>query len=347
MTLPHLRFRWAGCAVAAIAFLLGAVPVHASTQPPAIKPAHSSASSYLSYTLGPAQKTSDGVVLTDVTPDPADYVIYPVDGYTSPSTGVVYQDRPAPVVGVGTWISLGATTAHLVSGRSATVHLTVSVPPGTPPGDYVGAIMAENAASARSGSPSGMALNVRQRAGLAVVIHVPGPTHIGFTLGPASLHVENGSRQVLDIPMQSTANVLVKPVMDMTLRSCSEQPVMSVTGQQLDTFTAMASIVYPHPFDTLVLTAGCYLVDVTIGYQGTTLDHRTTTLQVTPAQADVRAPALRAAGVPPASASGGVAIPSWLLALLGLLVAVNLVLLATILQRRHSKKGRKRAPVNG
>ncbi|HEY0411321.1 MAG TPA: hypothetical protein VGE42_13755, partial [Candidatus Dormibacteraeota bacterium] len=156
-----------------------------------------------------------------------------------------------------------------------------------------------------------------------------------------------GSRQVLDIPMQSTANVLVRPVMDLTLRSCSEQPVMSVTGQQLDTFTAMASIVYPHPFDTLVLGAGCYVVDVTIGHQGTTLDHRTTTLQVTPAQADVRGPALRAVSIPPASASGGVVVPSWLVALLALLAAVNVVLLGTILQRRHSKKGRKRAPVNG
>jgi hypothetical protein len=346
MTLPHLRFRWAGCAVATIAFLLGTVPVRASTQPPAIKPAHSSASSYLSYTLGPVQRTSDGVVLTDVTPDPADYVIYPVDGYTSPSTGVVYQDRSAPVAGVGTWISLGATTAHLASGRSATVHFTVSVPPSTPPGDYVGAIMAENAASAPGSSPSGLSLNIRQRAGLAVVIHVPGPTHIGFTLGPVSLHAENGSRQVLDIPMRSTANVLLKPVMDMTVRSCSGQPVVSVTGQQLDTFTAMASIVYPHPFDTLVLKAGCYRVDVTISHQGTVLDRRTTTLQVTTAQA-VRAPALRAAAIPSPATSGGVVIPSWLVALLGLLAAFNVALLATILQRRHSKKGRKRAPVNG
>ena len=128
---------------------------------------------------------------------------------------------------------------------------------------------------------------------------------------------------------------------------CSEDfPVVSVTGQQLDTFTAMASIVYPHPFDTLVLKAGCYRVDVTISHQGTVLDRRTTTLQVTTAQA-VRAPALRAAAIPSPATSGGVVIPSWLVALLGLLAAFNVALLATILQRRHSKKGRKRAPVNG
>jgi hypothetical protein len=340
MTVP--RVRWASCAVAAIAFLLGTASVHASTEPPAIKPAHSGASSYLSFQLGPAQKTGDGVVLTDVSTDPADYVIYPVDAYTSPSTGVVYQDRSAPVTGVGTWISLGATTAHLASGGSATIDFTVSVPPGTAPGDHVGAIMAENAASARGGAASGLSLNVRQRAGLAVVIHVPGPTHIGFTLGPVSIRAENGTRQVLDIPMQSTANVLFKPVMDMNVRSCSEQPVMSVTGKQLDTFSAMASIVYPYALDRLVLPAGCYLVDVTIGRQGTRLDRRTTTLLVTPAQADVRAPALRAASIPPAAASGGAMIPSWLVALVGLLVAINLVLLWIILRRRHSKKGRER-----
>jgi hypothetical protein len=345
MTLPHIR--WAGCAVATIAFLLGTVPVHAGTQPPAIRPAHRSASSYLSYQLGAARTISDGVVLTDVTTDPADYVIYAVDGYTSPSTGVVYQDRSAPVAGVSTWISLGATTAHLVSGRSTTVGFTVSVPPGTAPGDYVGAIMAENAASARGSSLSGLALDVRQRAGLAVVIHVPGPTHIGFVLGPVSIHVENASRQVLDIPMQSTANVLVKPVMDMSVRSCSGQQVVSVRGHQLDTFTAMASIVYPHPLDSLVLEAGCYMTDVTISYQGRVLDHRTAPLQVTSAQADVAAPALRAVDAPPPAASGSVAIPSWLIALLGLLVPVNLALLWITLRRGRSKRGRKRASIEG
>jgi hypothetical protein len=338
--MTHPRLRWAGLAIAVIAFVPGTVPVHASSSPPAIKPAHSGASSYLSYQLGPAQTTSDGVVLTDVTPDPADYVIYPVDGYTSPSTGVVYQDRSAPVAGVGTWISLGATTAHLVSGRSTTVHFTVTVPPGTTPGDYVGAIMAENAASTQGSTPSGMSLNVRQRAGLAVVVHVPGPTHIGFTLGHVSIRAENGTRQVLDIPMQSTANVLFKPVMDMNIRSCSGEQMVAVTGQQLDTFTAMASIVYPHPFDTLVLKAGCYKVDVNIGHQGATLDHRTTILQVTAAQADVKSAALRAAAIP--AASSGVAIPSWLVALLGALVAINLTVLGFILQRRHSRKGRER-----
>jgi hypothetical protein len=322
----------------------GSTPVRAAQDgsAPALKPSARAGLSYFDYTAAAGQVIRDAMVMVNVSASPATYRVYAVDSYTSPLSGIVYQDRTAPVSQVGTWISLSTGSVSLRSGESQTVPFTVDVPAGTRPGDYVAAVAGDNVTpSMRQGSGSGVTLNVTQRAALAVVIHVPGPGHIGFTLGEPSLHTENGTRQVIDIPMRNTSNVLLRPTMSLGVRSCTGQTVFEDPGRQLDTFTTGGSITYPYYLDSRVLAAGCYRVHIAVGKGAAGLDERTSTLLVSPQQADVKPPGTQTvpatvSGVAPGSS--GMTLPWWLF-LTGLAagLAVPTLIFALVRARRRRR----------
>ena len=299
---------------------------------PLLRPSHAFAHGYMEYSATAGQAIVDPVTVSNAGPGPATFLVFAADGLTSQVGGVVYADMQHPFpdgpsgngeYGAGLWITLSASSVQLGDGQASTLNLSVRVPAGTAPGDYVGSVSAENPAPARSGGQFGF--NVTTRTTIAVVVHVAGAVRIeGVNVGTPYLTVENRTRQILNIPLQYFGDVLVKPFINVRVFDARGRVLLQI-DRQMDTFVPHTTLVYPIPLDTLVLQPGSYSVVVDFGPSGHE-QHFQRTLTVAPSQARVPQPSQRghaAAGLTP------------LLWLLGLIPLVALLLLAVLLARRR------------
>lgn len=241
---------------------------------PGVMPVNPGPGGFFEFPTGPGATASGQVVVKNVEDRPSRFALYPVEATTAPATGVSYGQRTSPARGPAAWIRLATNDLALGPGASTTVGFTVTVPPGTGPGDHIAGLVAENAEAPgpaptilEGGNGASVQLQTTTRVVVAVVVHVPGPTAPGLELGAPSVRVENRSRQLLVIPMRSTGNVLMKPVLRGSVNRCSGGPPVLSIDWQLDTFVPATAIEFPHTIDGPVLPEGCYRVvlDATVG----------------------------------------------------------------------------------
>jgi len=288
----------AGFAPAGAAYAAGGATSTTAPPPPVpeLEAVQPGPSGFYEYSLAPGQTQSASVVVANPSgTQTATFDVYPTDATTSTATGVVYGGLGATPTQTGSWLSVGASTLQLGPGQSRTVPFTVKVPAGTVPGDHVAAVAAQNpatttqSASGQGSKSVGFSLQVSTRVVIAVVVHVPGPASPGLTLGPPRIHAENGVRQVVDLPMDGTGRLLIKPHLAANLANCTTGAVVASLDRQLDTFVPGTSIIYQWPLGNTVLPPGCYrlVATATLPPQGLTLSSVRGTVQVTSAEAQV------------------------------------------------------------
>jgi hypothetical protein len=305
-------------------------------------------SGFYEYSLAPGKTQAASVVVANPSStESATFDVYPTDAATSSATGVVYGGLGATPTQMGTWISLATTSVQLGPGQSRSIAFQVAVPTNAQPGDHVGAIASQSpvtttqSASAQGSKSVGFSLQVSTRVVIAVVVHVPGPASPGLTLGAPKIHAENGIRQVVDLPMNGTGRLLIKPHLTATLASCSTGAVLASLDRQLDTFVPGTSIQYEWPLGSTVLSPGCYRVQAaaSLPNQGPKLSSTSGTVTVTASQANVHpVVGARPGSVTPAYVAG---LSPWVVilasALLGGLV-LWLLLIAAWRSRRHRRQ---------
>jgi hypothetical protein len=325
----------------------------ASSGAPGLRAVHPNPLGFFEYRLSPAgERLVDTAVVSNQGDSAGDLLVYGADGYTSHVGGIVYGERNEPLRpagaegagnGAGAWITPSQSRLHLAPGGSVTISFTTSVPSGTAPGDYVGGLVAENPTPA---DVNGGGLRVTQRSVVAVVIHVPGTVHTGWSIGAPTISVENGRRQVISVPLASTGDVLAKPSLRGTLATC-EGSVVERLDRKLDTFLPHSQIDYPINIEDRVLPAGCYRLSLDFGEQGASLTHADSQLTITSPQAQVpHFVAPNAASAPTVAPGPSTSGPSPLV--VGLIVGVGVLLLgnlAALLQlRRHRRRSKASRP---
>jgi hypothetical protein len=311
---------------------------------PGLRAVHPNPQGYFEYRLTPGgERVVDTAVVSNSGSVASDLLIYASDGYTSHVSGIVYGEQEQPLRpagaegagnGAGRWISPSQSRLHLAGGTSVTISLTTAVPAGTPPGDYVGGLVAENPIPA---SVNGGGLRVTQRSVVAVVVHVPGAVHTGWSIGQPAIHVENGARQVIEVPLASTGDILAKPALSGSLATCSGS-VVERLDRRLDTFLPHSRIDYPITIDDRVLPAGCYRLELDLGVPGQGSVHADQALTITESQAQVPhfvRPNASSAPTPAAAPGGPSSLVVALLAGAGLLLLGNIVLLLLFLLHRR------------
>lgn len=318
----------------------------ASSGAPGLRAVHPNPHGYFEYTLGPGRQVVDTAVVSNQGDAATDLLVYASDGYTSHVSGIVYGEQNQPLRpaneegagnGAGSWITPSPGRLHLAPAASVTVSFTTAVPAGAPPGDYVGALVAENPTPT---SVNGGGLRVTQRSVVAVVIHVPGTVHRGWSIGEPTIQVENGSRQVIQVPLASTGDVLSKPVLRGTLTTCSGT-LMERFDRQLDTFLPHSQIDYPFNIQDRVLPAGCYRLSLDLGQPGMALTHADRSLTISQANAQVPhfvSPSGASAPTPAAAPAGLPPVVVGILGFAGLVLLGNLLLVANLLLRRRRRR---------
>lgn len=114
-----------------------------------------------------------------------------------------YEDEHT---GVTSWIDYPVEVFELQPGESAERPVTITVPEGTPSGQYVGAIALETTEPVNAGE--GAALDQYFRKVVSVYITVPGDLVTDFTLGDPEVRVVYGQASVI-IPVANTGNIRI------------------------------------------------------------------------------------------------------------------------------------------
>jgi hypothetical protein len=307
----------------------------ASSGAPGLRAVHPNPQGYFEYSLSPGgEHVVDTAVISNQGTTAGDLLVYGADAYTSHVSGIVYGEREEPLRpagaegagnGAGSWITPSQSRLHLAAGSSVTISFTTAVPPGTAPGEYVGGLVAENPTPA---DVNGGGLRVTQRSVVAVMVHVPGPVHSGWTVGDPTISVENGARQVITVPLASTGDVIGKPTLKGMLVTCAGSVVVERLDRKLDTFLPHSQINYPIDIEDRVLPAGCYRLVLDFGEPSTTV-HADRQLTIRAPQAVVPKFVSPNTTSRPAVVTAPSAGPSPLL--LGLIGGVGILLLGNLL----------------
>ncbi|HVV59037.1 MAG TPA: DUF916 domain-containing protein [Gaiellaceae bacterium] len=191
--------------------------------------------------------------------------LYTADATTGATTGTTYLTDEQPE-DAGAWIVLGKTSLTLAPGKSASVPFTVKVPAGTPTGQHLGGIVAEatNRPAGTGGEgKTGVRIEIRNQAIMAVQVNVPGTPVHRLTIGRVTTGGANGFQQVI-VRVSNEGNVLERPAGSVAIYGKGGQlaPTLKFT---MDTFLPETSIDYPIELKK-ALPAGRYSAAVTLRY---------------------------------------------------------------------------------
>jgi len=260
-------------------------------QPPGLQPVDPGANGYFEANLSPGGEVTFTVVVSNLGDTTETYRVYPADGTTAPVTGVAYSDAASRPAFAGAWITIAVPKVTIPPGGSQRVTFRVAVPAGAIPGDHVAAIASDSPSASKaignpsSGGASNVSLSVTSRVVIAVVIHIPGQTHVALQIGQPSFAIQSGGRQALIIPLNDTGDLLFKPHISGNVTPCqSSVPVIQI-DRQLDTFVPHTAINYAYQIAFTHLPQGCYTLDLHTDYPGGPLGSFHGNLQLGPVAA--------------------------------------------------------------
>jgi hypothetical protein len=175
---------------------------------------------------------------------PVSAMIYAADVFSDVNGGFVMKDVTDPQTGTTTWLDLKTETRDFGPREGIKKQFTITVPEGTPPGEYVTGLAVETAdATAISGSP--LLQSIRLATG--VLITVPGPLEPEFTVSDLAIEVAP-QVTILSGTVANAGNVRVRPEGMIAL--------FDATGTKVVDAPIKMNSVYPHDQTTFVVTLG-------------------------------------------------------------------------------------------
>jgi hypothetical protein len=193
----------------------GALAATAATRTGASQPVQLSAKpvgqpgQYFDLELRPGQARRLSVALGNNGHSTVRAATYPADVYSIINGGFGAALRASPATATTRWLNYPTQQLTLPPGRAAIRTFTVTVPPGTAPGEYITSIVLENAVPLPGTGT--VALNQTIRQAVAVAVRVPGPLHPSLSIGAAG-HKVAAARSVIAVEVTNTGNQLLKPV---------------------------------------------------------------------------------------------------------------------------------------
>jgi hypothetical protein len=277
----------------------GARPAHFNPNNPATR-------AYFIRTVPRGGSFTDQVVVTNTAAKPVTLRVYPVDGLTGATSGVVYGNRGVALHGAGLWVTPATRLVTVPANSQTTVGMTVNVPNSAAVGQHLGGIALEDVNAGKSGGRFSVTEVLRTVVGIEV--NVPGPalTHLAlesFSIAP----IKGTTYPSVVVNLANTGTMLCKPRLSIALTG--PNGVQRAT-RQLDTVLPGDSIPYPFVWQH-ALAAGNYSASIT----ATSCGPR----QVLHGSASLGAKLVNST-VPAVDArpsSGGSTIPWWPIALVG------------------------------
>ncbi len=178
--------------------------------------------SYFDLTMEPGESRELTVAVGNNGSAAMDVSTYPADAYSIVNGGFGAKENGTEPTGTTTWLDYAAQDLSLPAGQASEHTVTVTVPEGTEPGQYITSLVLENADPvAGSGD---VALNQIVRQALPITVQVPGDLDPAFEFGQAG-HQNTAGRSAVDVQITNTGNAHLKPAGDLTIRDDSGETV--------------------------------------------------------------------------------------------------------------------------
>ena len=189
-----------------------------------IYPADKQLGAYFDPTIDAGKQVILQVVLANTGDVVFDARTYAINAGTAPNGGFRAADAGTKPEGVTTWLDYPEATYTLAPGKGVQIPLTIHVPKGTAPGQYLTALIMETA-NARDIEGTNVFKKVIRQA-VPVFITVPGTRSPAFEIGDISLTtVQNGA--ALTIGIKNSGNVRVQPTGTVVVDDASGSQVLS------------------------------------------------------------------------------------------------------------------------
>ena len=211
---PHGPVRIALATVAlALAFLATPGPAAAVENGTlGIRPAIEADFFHLS--LYPGAATDATAIVNNFTQTPVTLLNYPVDGQTSPQGTFALASQSDPRTGVGAWVTLNADHITVPANSKLKVSFRITVPTGTPPGDYAGGLIIQSPpVQGETGTAKGdttFRLDIVQRQGVRIYLNVAGIAVKALQHDDLSWQ-KTGDTLTFTLPVHNTGNTILHP----------------------------------------------------------------------------------------------------------------------------------------
>jgi Bacterial protein of unknown function (DUF916) len=276
----------------------GARPAHFDSSNPATR-------AYFIRSVPRGGSFTDQVIVSNTASKPVTLRVYPTDGLTGATSGVVYSNRQDRLHGAGPWVTPAVSQVTVPGSSQTTVAFTVRVPKTAPAGQHLAGLALEDIHSGKSTGRFSVTEVLRTVVGIQV--NVPGPSQSRVSLQSFSIApIQGTSYPSVVVGVTNTGTTLCKPALAVSLNGPGGAQRAS---RKLDTLLPGDTIPYPFVWPH-ALAAGNYTANITATGCGPRVTlHGTTSLGAK----------LVKSTVPPAAArpeSSGT-IPWWPIALVG------------------------------
>jgi hypothetical protein len=206
---------------------------------------------------------------------------YAADVYSIVNGGFGANLFAAQGSGTTLWLDYPTQELRLEAGGALMVDFQLEVPVGTPPGQYVTSLVAENVEPFQ-GSGGSVALKQVNRVAIAVAINVPGPRHPALEIGAVSFKSAGGVSFV-SFAVANPGNVHLRPAGEFILRD-SDWTELVRRGVTMDSVYADTDTRLETPLSE-PLSPGVYCAELRLTDEATEAGDHTSCLPFTVAAA--------------------------------------------------------------
>jgi hypothetical protein len=229
----------------------GARPAHFNPNNPATR-------AYFIRTVSRGGSFTDQVVVSNTGSKAVTLRVYPTDGVTGATSGVVYSNRQDQLKGAGLWVTPAATLLTVPASSQTTVGFTVHVPANATAGQHLAGLALEDIHSGKSSGRFSVTEVLRTVVGIEV--KVPGPSRSQLNLQSFSIApIQGTTYPSVVVGVSNTGTNLCRPTLAISL---SGPGGVQRASRQLDTLLPGDSIPYPFVWPHS-LQAGSYKANIT------------------------------------------------------------------------------------
>jgi hypothetical protein len=188
---------------------------------------------YFRVELEPGESTDLTVEIGNFGAGAVDALTYVADVYTLVNGGFGVELEGEETDGATNWLSYERDQFVIEPQEARQYGFTVEVPRKTQPGEYITAVVVQPAEPIRG--TGGLQLDQVVRQAVAVVVEVPGEREPALEIGDAS-HSPAGSSMNIQVAVENTGNVLLKPIA--TLDLLQDDELLLTVEVTMDSFYA-------------------------------------------------------------------------------------------------------------
>lgn len=171
-------------------------------------------SDFFHLSLYPGAATEAVAIVSNQSSEPVTLLIYPVDGEGTPQGTFAFGAQTDGATGVGAWVDLGIEQITVPARSEIPVPFLLSVPEGTPPGDYAGGLIIQappvEGETTEVGDGTALRLDVVQRQGLRIYLDVAGVAIQKLERGKLTWE-KSGDSITFSVPVHNAGNTILSP----------------------------------------------------------------------------------------------------------------------------------------